>query len=76
MVYYKQRTYHLYYVRFEVFTAMTIKNAVFWDVTPCRSCMNRHLGETYRIHLQGIKIRERGAANKGKGKGKVVPVLN
>jgi hypothetical protein len=24
-------------VRFEVFTAMTMKNAVFWDVTPCGS---------------------------------------
>jgi hypothetical protein len=25
-------------VRFEIFTAVTIKNAVFWDVTPCGSC--------------------------------------
>jgi hypothetical protein len=24
-----------YCVRFEVFTAVTMKNAVFWDVTPC-----------------------------------------
>jgi hypothetical protein len=23
------------YVRFEVFTAVTMENAVFWDVTPC-----------------------------------------
>jgi hypothetical protein len=23
-----------YYVRFEVFTVVTMKNAVFWDVTP------------------------------------------
>jgi hypothetical protein len=23
------------YVRFEVFTAVTMKNGVFWDVTPC-----------------------------------------
>jgi hypothetical protein len=28
-------------VGFEVFTAMTMKKAVFWDVTPCRSCVNR-----------------------------------
>jgi hypothetical protein len=28
------------YVRFEVFTAMTMKNGVFWDVTPCSSCKN------------------------------------
>jgi hypothetical protein len=26
------------YVRFEVFTAVTMKNGVFWDVTPCDSC--------------------------------------
>jgi hypothetical protein len=24
------------YVRFEVFTAVTMKNAVFWNVAPCR----------------------------------------
>jgi hypothetical protein len=33
-------------VRFEVFTAVTMKNCVFWDVTPCGSCMNRRLGGT------------------------------
>jgi hypothetical protein len=27
--------------RFEVFTAVTIKNAVFWEVTQCSSCRNR-----------------------------------
>jgi hypothetical protein len=27
-------------VRFEVFTAATMKNGVFWDVTPCGSCKN------------------------------------
>jgi hypothetical protein len=26
------------YVRFEDFTAVTVKNGVFWDVTPCGSC--------------------------------------
>jgi hypothetical protein len=26
--------------RFEVSTAVTMKNAVFWDVTPCGSCTN------------------------------------
>jgi hypothetical protein len=25
------------YVRFEVFTVVTMKNGVFWDVTPCGS---------------------------------------
>jgi hypothetical protein len=29
---------HISFVRFEVFTAVTMKNAVFWDVTPCGSC--------------------------------------
>jgi hypothetical protein len=24
-----------YYVGFEVFTAVTMENALFWDVTPC-----------------------------------------
>jgi hypothetical protein len=27
-------------LRFEVFTAVTMKNGVFWDVTPCGSCKN------------------------------------
>jgi hypothetical protein len=40
-------------VRFEVFTAVTTKNAVFWDVALCRSCVNRRFGGTYRLHLQG-----------------------
>jgi hypothetical protein len=35
-----------YYVRFEVFTAVTMKNAFFWDVAPCRSCVKRHFGGT------------------------------
>jgi hypothetical protein len=29
------------YVRFEVFTAVTVKNAVFWDVTPYGCCNNK-----------------------------------
>jgi hypothetical protein len=32
---------------FEVFTAVTMKNAVFWDVTPCGSCKNRRFGGKY-----------------------------
>jgi hypothetical protein len=36
------------------------KNAVFWDVAPCKSSVNRRLGGKYRHHLQGKKIRERG----------------
>jgi hypothetical protein len=30
------------YVRFEVFTAVTMKNGVFWDVMPCGSCILVH----------------------------------
>jgi hypothetical protein len=37
-----------------------MKNAVFWDVAPYRSCVNRRFGGTYRLHIQGRKIRERG----------------
>jgi hypothetical protein len=35
-----------YIVRFEVSTAVTRKNVVFWDVTPCGSCKNRRFGGT------------------------------
>jgi hypothetical protein len=34
------------YVRFEVFMAVTMKNGVFWDVTPCGSCKNQRFGGT------------------------------
>jgi hypothetical protein len=51
-------------VRFEVFTAVTMKNAVFWDVERCRCSINRRSGGTFHLHLQGRKrkenIRERG----------------
>jgi hypothetical protein len=46
-------------VRFEIFTAVTMKNVVFWGVAPCRSCVNRRFGGTYRLYLQGREIRER-----------------
>jgi hypothetical protein len=35
---------HINYVRFEVFTAATMKNGILWDVTPCGSCKNRRFG--------------------------------
>jgi hypothetical protein len=37
-----------------------MKNAVFWDMAPRRSCVNRCFGGTYCLHLQGRKIRDRG----------------
>jgi hypothetical protein len=39
----------------EVFIPVTMKNTVFWDVAPCRSCVNQRFGGTYRLHLQGKK---------------------
>jgi hypothetical protein len=33
-----------YYNRLEVFTAVTMKNVVFWHVAPRGSCKNRHFG--------------------------------
>jgi hypothetical protein len=39
------------------------KNVLFWDVAPCRSCeIKRRFGGTYRLHLQGRKIREQGTS--------------
>jgi hypothetical protein len=35
-----------YYVRFEVFTAVTMKNGVFWDATQYGSCKIRRFGGT------------------------------
>jgi hypothetical protein len=52
-----QVTYSYHLVRFEVFTAVTMKNGVFWDVTPCGSCKNRRFGGTYSLLHQGDKIR-------------------
>jgi hypothetical protein len=37
--------YNTWNERFEVFTAVTMKKAVFWDVTSCGSCKNRRFGE-------------------------------
>jgi hypothetical protein len=44
-------------VRFEFFTAVTMKNVVFWDVALCRPWVNRRFGGAYGFHLQGRKIR-------------------
>jgi hypothetical protein len=42
------------YVRFEVFTAVTMKNGVFWDVTPCGSCKNPDESSTSFIRVTRI----------------------
>jgi hypothetical protein len=49
--------YCSHYVRFEVFTAVTLKNCVFWDDTPCGSCKNRRFGGTQRLLHQVDKNR-------------------
>jgi hypothetical protein len=46
-------------VRFEVFTAVTMKNAVFWDVALCRSCVNRRSSET-SVHTRYTRRLEDG----------------
>jgi hypothetical protein len=33
------------YERFEVSTAATVTNGLFWDITPCASCKKRRFGE-------------------------------
>jgi hypothetical protein len=42
---------------FEVFMAMTVKNAVFWDGMLRGTCKNRRFGGTYRLHHQGDRNR-------------------
>jgi hypothetical protein len=43
-------------IRFEVFTAVTMKNGVVWDVTPCGSCKNRRFRGTWRLLHQGESL--------------------
>jgi hypothetical protein len=35
--------------------AFTLLKIVFWDATPCGSCMNRNFGEVYRLHPRLIR---------------------
>jgi hypothetical protein len=39
--------------------ALTMKDAVFWDVTPCGCCKNRRFGGTYRLHQSDKNERAR-----------------
>jgi hypothetical protein len=50
-------TAQLLSLSFEVFTAVTMKNGVFWVVTPYGSCKNRRFGVTQRLLHQGDKNR-------------------
>jgi hypothetical protein len=42
------------YVKVEVFKVVTIKNAVFWNVTPCGSCEN-DVSEERIVSIVGVK---------------------
>jgi hypothetical protein len=48
---------HLIDIRLEVFTAVTMKNGVFWDVMTCGSCKNRRFGVTWSLLHQVDKNR-------------------
>jgi hypothetical protein len=38
------------YIGFEVLTAVVMKSAIFWDITPCTPLsINRRFGGTYRL---------------------------
>jgi hypothetical protein len=41
--------------RFEIFTAVTMKYGVFWNITQCGSCKIRRFGGTQCLHHQGDK---------------------
>jgi hypothetical protein len=44
----------IFYVGFEVFTAVVMKSIILWDMRPCSPLSsNRRFGGTYRLHLQG-----------------------
>jgi hypothetical protein len=47
----------IYYVRFEVSTVVTMMIIIFWEMTPCGSYKNRRFGGSYRLHLQGARVR-------------------
>jgi hypothetical protein len=42
-------------VRFEVFTVVTLKVAIFWDVTPCGFCKNWRFGGMLILSLSWWK---------------------
>jgi hypothetical protein len=44
-----------WFVRFEAFKAVTMKYAIFCNVTPCDLCKYRRFGGIYCLHHQGGK---------------------
>jgi hypothetical protein len=44
----------LYYLRFEVLTAVVMESSILWDITPCILLnFNWRFGGTCRLYLQG-----------------------
>jgi hypothetical protein len=46
------------YVRFEVFTAVTMKKVISWDVTTCGSCKKRCFEGMYHLHHQNDRNKQ------------------
>jgi hypothetical protein len=44
------------FVGFQDVTAVVMKSTVFWEIMCSPLKVNRHLGETYRLHFHGLKI--------------------
>jgi hypothetical protein len=51
---------YIYYVGFEILTAVVMKSIIFWDITSCSTFnVNRRFGETYCLHLQASNLLSR-----------------
>jgi hypothetical protein len=46
----------VYFIRFEVFTAVTMKNGVFWVVTPCDTILHSVL-QFYRYRVENEEVK-------------------
>jgi hypothetical protein len=46
---------HLRYLDVDLRIILKVKNAVFWDMTPCGSCKNRRFGGIYFHYHKGKK---------------------
>jgi hypothetical protein len=57
---YSAKVYKLCDVRFEVFTAVTMKNAVFWDVTQCGFVRTDVSEERIASIIRATRIGEHG----------------
>jgi hypothetical protein len=62
-----QSTVSQCYVRFKVFTSVTMENAVVWDVIPCGSCMTDASEEFSASIIRVTRIGELGKSARGVG---------